>query len=210
MISVRYRVSFLALTWLVGVGAPLGNAQPEQISCLASDVMEERETALINITRERDQAGATIFNELKSLPPGDNDGRFQQNDKMTTLVRAAGVLRLPECVPFLVENIEMTLQMADEGIEEKKTLDAYYPALRSLIEIGSPCIPFLLGITEQETTELRRRLAVVALVRIFGNRSDYVAAVLETMKNTARDEVSRASLKKAQAILDMKAFMTAP
>jgi len=200
----------VAVTSLVGFCASLGYAEQGQTGRLASDNLEERGRALEGITRERDQASVTILNELKRLAPGNKDRRFQRDDKVVVLITAAGVLRLSETVPFLAENIEMTLQRADEGTEEKKTVDSYYPALHALIEIGSPSIPFLLSIAEQETTDLRRRLAVVALVRILGNRSDYVAAILDALKKAAKDEVKSTNLQKALAVLDTDGFMTAP
>jgi hypothetical protein len=197
----------VAVLWIIaGLGCKVANSE-SPIGGLLDPQPKYRAAALERLEKCRSEDVVWLLREAKASL---NAREISRESKAFVLLRALGVIRAAEAAEFLAQNIDVKLiGFGRKSGGEKVPLDSGFPALRSLIDIGSPAIDPLLEIVCTSDDPLRRHLAVVGLVGILGNRTDYAAPVLRRLQEThAEDESIVANLTASLEVMKRKDFLT--
>jgi HEAT repeat protein len=159
------------LIWMgiarTGASMPIDDQTYRQ---LESDSAQTRDTAIAKVLAER-RADVKKIADLFVKYHADDHRKGTAKDAMLLL----GKLRAAEYVPLLVENL--TFQVFYLETNRPQTTEDLYPAVKALIEIGSPAASPVLERLKKEDGEALERTGATVLRDVLGAK--WAVAVLE-------------------------------
>ena len=106
-----------------------------------------------------------LIGRLVSIVEDSDDTRF--NGRKHLAIRLLGAFRAEEAIPVLLKNLTF-LPTGEIRMEESIPTEMYYPAVRSLTQIGYPCVNVLLAQKIPSADEKERHLALWVIRKILG------------------------------------------
>jgi HEAT repeat protein len=136
---------------------------------LKSRVLERRQGAFASLSTERSRVISELLSVLAHRSESRESDTIEPDSTEHLALQALGVLRAAEAVQALMGFIKVRAGgFPARFADERLPLEAYFVALRSLIQIGSPSIRYLLETIAVSSDPVTTQLAAVAMVRIDG------------------------------------------
>lgn len=139
------------------------------LKMLRSPAVEDRKRFAQVVIQERADTIAALLAELTAWSGAEDATTLEVDSTAHLAILLLGELRASEAAPILIRYIKVRDAAFDSRVsEDKRPLDAHFPALRALIQIGEPSIPYLLDAIAFARDPLTVQLAVIGVTRIAG------------------------------------------
>jgi hypothetical protein len=169
------------------------------IERLQSPNVDERRMAFEDFSAERSQLLGQLLQVVNQWGETRGSDVIEVNSAEHLAILALGVLRASEAAPIMIKYIKVQDTGFNPRISnEVVSLDAHFPALRALIEIGEPSIRYLRQAIAIAQDDITIQLAVVGIIRIEGR--ELAQFNLEALRKDVISEVihgSEANIEKA-------------
>lgn len=160
-----------------------------------------RVSALEEMRRERADLSVALVKRMRYLL-GTHEGYVDRHGHLHVVLQAVGDLRVCDAAAILIDHIDLKVNGTMEtGSDEQLPVDTVFPALHAIIGIGAPSIPHLLHLLQSIDIPVKRRLALVGLVRILHDKRLVHSIIEGTAKTGTIERASRDRLLASLAAL---------
>lgn len=136
---------------------------------LQSPNVDERLITFNDFWAERSQLMDELLQIVNQWGEPRGSDVIEANSAEHLAILALGVLRASEAAPIIIKYIKVRKTSSIPTIShEVVPLDAHFPALHALIQIGQPSIRYLRQATAMAEDDVTIQLAVVGIIRIEG------------------------------------------